>query len=78
MAFAIVEIENGSTIRLRELTKADFTQLGADAKRQQVNVVTLEQGEAAFHFIPEQKDNFEVKVADATLLPKAKATSRRV
>ena len=68
-AFAVVKIENGSTIRLDELTKANLTQLSAGTGSDKINVITLEQGRAGFHFIPEQKDILEVKIADATLSP---------
>ena len=70
---AIVELENGSTIRLNELTKADFTQLSIDANGNELNTITLERGQAGFHFLPEQQDVYQVKIADATLTPQGKA-----
>ena len=69
---ATVELENGSTIQLNELTKANFTQLTTDADGNKLNVVTLEQGYASFHFIPERQDIYKVKIADATLTPNGK------
>jgi ferric-dicitrate binding protein FerR (iron transport regulator) len=66
-SFANVQLENGSTIRLSEHAKADFTQLNTDADGNKLNVITLERGLASFYFIPERQDVSKVKVADATL-----------
>jgi hypothetical protein len=70
--FANVKLENGSTIRLSERTKANFTQLSTDADGNKLNVVTLEQGNAGFYFIPERQGLYMVKIADATLTPNGK------
>jgi ferric-dicitrate binding protein FerR (iron transport regulator) len=70
--FANVGLENGSTIRLSEHTKADFTQLSTDADGNKLNVITLERGHADFYFIPERQDVSKVKIADATLTPHGK------
>jgi ferric-dicitrate binding protein FerR (iron transport regulator) len=64
---ANVQLENGSTIRLSEHAKVDFTQLNTDADGNKLNVITLDRGHADFYFVPERKDVSEVKVADATL-----------
>ena len=69
---ATVKFENGSTIQLKELTKANFTQLTTDADGNELNVVTLEQGNASFNFIPERRALYTVKIADATLTPQGK------
>ncbi len=69
---ANVQLENGSTIRLSEHAKADFTQLNTDADGNKLNVITLERGLAEFDFIPERKDVSQVKVADATLTSNGK------
>jgi len=69
---ANVQLENGSTIRLSEHTKADFTQLNTDADGNKLNVITLERGLAGSYFIPERQDVSKVKVADATLTPHGK------
>ena len=39
--FANVQLENRSTIKLSEHTKADFTQLTTDADGNKLNVITL-------------------------------------
>ncbi len=69
---ASVELENGSMIRLSELTKANFTQLNTDADGNKQLVLTLEQGYASFRIIPEHEDIYKVKIADATLTPYGK------
>ena len=66
---ASVELENGSMIRLSELTKASFMQLSTDAGGNQQLVLTLEQGYASFQIIPEGEDVYKVKVAGAILVP---------
>ncbi len=69
---ATVKLENGSTIQLKERTKAGFTQLTTDADGNKLNVVTLEQGNAGFYFIPERQAHYTVKIADATITPNGK------
>jgi hypothetical protein len=69
---ASVELENGSMIRLSELTKANFTQLNKDADGNKQLVLTLQQGYASFRIIPEHEDIYKVKIADATLAPYGK------
>jgi hypothetical protein len=69
---ASVELENGSMIRLSELTKANFTQFNKDADGNQQLVLTLQEGYASFRIIPEHEDIYKVKIADATLTPYGK------
>jgi ferric-dicitrate binding protein FerR (iron transport regulator) len=73
---ATVKLENGSTIELNGLSQADFTQLSTDANGNKTNVITLAQGHADFLFIPERRDVYQVKIADATLSPQGKAEFR--
>ena len=70
--FAMVKLENGSTIELDGLTKAKFTQLNKDANGNKRSVVTLEQGHAEFNFIPERQDLYKVNIADATFSPQGR------
>jgi len=70
--FANVQLENGSTIRLSEHAKADFTQLNTDTDGNKLNVITLERGLAGFYFVPERQDVSKVKIADATLTSNGK------
>jgi hypothetical protein len=76
MSLATVQLENGSTIQLNGPSKAIFTSLATDAQGNKLNGVTLEQGTATFYFIPERKDSYQVKIADAVLAPKGKTTFR--
>ncbi len=66
---ATVKLENGSTVQVGTLSKVIFTQLSTDAGENNLTVVTLKQGHAVFHLIPEQQDAYQVKIADATLSP---------
>jgi ferric-dicitrate binding protein FerR (iron transport regulator) len=64
---ANVKLDSWSTIELRELTKADFTQLSTDAEGNRLSVVTLEQGHARFRLDPDKHDSYKVQIADATV-----------
>jgi ferric-dicitrate binding protein FerR (iron transport regulator) len=77
-SYATLKTENGSTIYLSELTSANITQLDQDADGSKLGVVTLEKGEAGFHFIPDSQGSYEVKIADVTLSPNGKAEFRTV
>ena len=70
---ASVKLENASTMELSELSKASFTKLETDADGNRLNVITLEQGDARFHFIPEKQDSYRVQIADATVSSDGKA-----
>ena len=67
-SFTEVEFENGSTARLGELSRVDFTQLAMDSDGNKINHLTLEGGYATFHFQTEHKDLYTVKAGDVTNL----------
>ena len=75
-SFLEVEFENGSTARLGELSKLGFSQLALDADGNKLNRLTFERGYATFHFMPENRDVYSVKLADATLTPHGKSVFR--
>jgi hypothetical protein len=75
-SYAEVEFENGSSARLGELSKVEFSQLALDEEGNKLNHLTFEQGYATFHFIPEHHDACSVKVADATLTPRGDSEFR--
>jgi hypothetical protein len=75
-SFAEVEFENASTARLGELSLLEFTQLALSPAGDKVNRLTLHQGYATFNVIPEHDDVYEVKAADATVIPYGKAMFR--
>ena len=70
---ATVQLENGSTIQLDELTQANFTKLSMDSNGSKLNVITLDKGHLDFHFVPEQETNYTGKIADATVSPSGNA-----
>jgi len=75
-SYAEVEFENGSTVRLGELSQVVFNQLALDAEGNKLNRLTFEQGYATFHFLPEHQDAYSVLVADTTLTPSGKTEFR--
>jgi hypothetical protein len=75
-SFAEVEFENASTVRLGQLTLLEFTQLALMPSGGKVNRLTLQQGYATFHAIPEGGDIYEIKTASSTLVPRGKALFR--
>jgi hypothetical protein len=75
-SYAEVEFENGSTVRLGELSQVVFSQLALDAEGNKLNRLTFEQGYATFHFIPEHNDAYSVMIADAALTPSGKSEFR--
>jgi ferric-dicitrate binding protein FerR (iron transport regulator) len=74
--FAEVEFENGSTARLGELSKLLFNQLALSDEGDKLNGMTVEQGYATFHFLPEPSDTYHVKVGDVTLTASGKSEFR--
>jgi len=75
-SYAEVEFENGSTVRLGELSQVVFNQLALDAEGDKLNRLTFEEGYATFHFMPEHHDAYSVMVADATVTPSGKSVFR--
>jgi len=75
-SFAEVEFENGSTARLGELSRVEFTQLAMDSGGNKINHLTFEEGYATFHFVSEHKDVYTVKADDIAITPRAKAEFR--
>jgi hypothetical protein len=74
--FAEVEFENGSTVRLGQLTLLEFTQLGLASEGSKINRLTLNSGYATFHASPEGQDVYEVATSNGTLSPRGKALFR--
>lgn len=75
-SFAEVQFENGSTVRLGELSKLGFSQLAMDSQGNKLNRLLFEQGYATFHVIPEHGDVYTVSADGATLTPKGKSKFR--
>ncbi len=74
--FAEVEFENTSTVRLGQHSLLDFTQLALLPAGGKINRISLRQGYATFHAMPERDDVYEVVAGDATLRPYGKTTFR--
>ena len=74
--FAEVEFENGSTVRLGQLSTLEFTQLALGSDGSKINCLTMPQGYATFHAAPEGQDVYEVRTSNATLTPRGKAMFR--
>ncbi len=75
-SYAEVEFENGSTVRLGEISQASFDQLAMDESGNKLNRLTFEKGYATFHLLPEHHDVYSVKLAEATLTPSGKSEFR--
>jgi len=75
-SFAEVEFENGSTIRLGQLSLLEFSQLALASDGSKINRFTLDRGYATFHAIPEGEDVYEVRTLTATLTPHGKVIFR--
>ncbi len=72
-AYVAIGLENGSTVQLNGLTKAQFTELSTDAAGNRLSVVTLENGNMNFNLASDQKNAYKVKVADATMTVNGKS-----
>jgi hypothetical protein len=76
-SFAEVQFENGSTIRLGQLSLLDFTQLGLTADGGKIDHVQLEQGYATFHpQLDSSEDSYEVATPSGTLTARGSALFR--
>ncbi len=75
-SFAEVEFENGSTVRLGQLSLLEFTQLALGSDGSKINCLTMQNGYATYHAAPEGQDVYEVRTPNATLTPRGKARFR--
>jgi len=75
-AFAEVEFENGSTVRLGQLSLLEFTQLALASDGSKINRLTMDKGYATFHVAPEAQDVYELTTPNATLTLRGKAMFR--
>jgi ferric-dicitrate binding protein FerR (iron transport regulator) len=75
-SFAEVQFENGSTVRLGELSRIDFTQLALAAHSGHINRVNLVAGLATIHVIPKRHDEYVLNASGASLTPHGKTEFR--
>jgi hypothetical protein len=65
-SFAEVEFENGSTVRLGQLSELDFTGLSLSPEGGKINQLALTQGYASFAITPARGDVYNVSAAGST------------
>jgi len=75
-SFAEVQFENGSTVRLGELSRVDFTQLALAPHSGHINCLTLVVGFATIHVMPQRHDEYVLQASGASLTPHGKAEFR--
>jgi hypothetical protein len=75
-SYAEVEFEQGSTIRLGELSQIMLDQLGMNPEGDYLNSMTVEKGYATFSFLPQDIDTYHVRVGDLNLTAKGKSEFR--
>ena len=75
-SFAEVEFENGSTARIGEISRLEFTELSLAPSGGKVNRLALSQGYATFHVTLEPDDVYEVNAGQVKLTPNGKAEFR--
>ena len=75
-SFAEVQFENGSTVRLGELSLLNFKQLSLAPHSGHVNHLTLAVGSATINSIPERHDEYILNALGASLTPRGKTEFR--
>jgi hypothetical protein len=75
-SFAAVQFENGSTVRVGELSQIDFTQLSLTPEGGHTNRLAVERGYATFNVVPARHDEYLVNVSGLSLTPRGKADVR--
>ncbi len=75
-SFAEVQFENGSTVRLGQLSLLEFTQLGLLPSGGKLNHLALSQGYATFHALMERADQYQVTTPNGELTLEGKAMFR--
>jgi len=75
-SFVEVQFENGSTVRVGELSRVDFLQMGNAMHGGYVSHLNLAAGFATIHVMPRRHDEFVLTASGASLLPHGKAEFR--
>jgi Family of unknown function (DUF6600)/FecR protein len=75
-SFAEVEFENGSTVRLGQLSELDFTGLSLSPEGGKINKLALTQGYASFAITPARGDVYKVLAAGSTFDASSKTMFR--
>ncbi len=75
-SFAEVQFENGSTVRLGELSRIDFEQLALAPHSGHVSHLTLDVGFVTINVIRERHDEYVLNASGASLTPHGKTEFR--
>ena len=73
---AEVQFENGSTLRLGELSRVDFMQMGFTPDRGYINHLNLTVGVTTVNVIPQRHDEYVLTASGASLVPHGKTEFR--
>ena len=73
---AEVQFENGSTLRLGELSRVDFMQMGITPDSGYINHLNLTVGFTTVNVIPQRHDEYVVTASGASLVPHGKTEFR--
>ena len=73
---AEVQFENGSTVRLGELSRVDFTQMKSAPHKGYVNHLNLALGLATLNIVPKRHDEYVLTASGANLRPYGRAEFR--
>lgn len=71
-----VQFENGSTVRLGELSRIDFKKMALAPHSGYLNHLTLALGVATFNVVPDRHDEYVVNASGASLGPHGRAEFR--
>ena len=75
-SFAEVQFENGSTLRVGELSRVDFTQMALGPRGGRVDHVKLAFGQATANVAPAHRDDYLLTVGNAAFRPHGKTEFR--
>jgi FecR protein len=75
-SYAEAQFENGSTARLGESSRLDFSQLALAPNGDKINHLVFDQGYGTFNFTPKHGDDYSVQAANATVTPRGKSEFR--
>ncbi len=75
-SLAEVQFENGSTLRIGELSRIDFTEMALAVRGTRVNRINLAFGLTTANVVPGPHDEYVLDAADTALTPRGKAEFR--
>ena len=68
-SIAEVQLENGSTVRIGELSRLDFTKMALAPHKGRISHLTLAFGFATIHVFPRRHDEYVISASSASLTP---------